>query len=69
MMTTEKQSLILWYAKKYGISFTEARALAEHSNWHKIESYLETWRSENGLPAASSPLSRGKLLSLMKELA
>jgi hypothetical protein len=54
-------------AKKYGLKSDEAKKLANHPKSRSIIAAHEKWRDANGLPAASSPLSRGKLLDMLKE--
>lgn len=53
-----------WLMRKYGLSLSEAMILAEHPRVRRIEADLERWREANGRPAATSGLTRGKLLAI-----
>lgn len=56
-----------WYAKKYGLTYDEARALAWLiENDDQLEARIEDWRSKHGYPAADSPLARGIVVDIIK---
>lgn len=53
-------------ARKYGLTDLEARRLYDHPDHDAIIDRVETWRENNGLPAANSPLARGFLLDVLE---
>jgi hypothetical protein len=53
-----------WYARKYGLTAAEARAVAAHPRIVDLEIGLDAWRERHGWPAAASPLTRGRLLEI-----
>lgn len=51
---------------KYGLTGVEATELANHPRQTEIVASTERWREQNGLPAPSSPLTRGFLLETLR---
>lgn len=71
----EVDQKVRWYGQKYGLKRAEALALLGDTSTsaakvnertERIEGALDAWRQGNGWPTASSPLSRGRLLSLIR---
>lgn len=53
-------------ARRYALTGAEARELSAHPDLIGILERHQDWRLVNGLPADSSPLSRGVLLDMMR---
>lgn len=60
------QYLIRYLSKEFGLTSKEAKSLAIHPKHREIIERLDKWRGQHGYPAPNSPLSRGKLLELMR---
>lgn len=67
LTAAERAHSIRWYGQKYGLSAEDAARLAGSRRSMAIENKLDAWRMANGLPATSSPLTRGALLRIMAE--
>lgn len=59
------QHLARWFSRKYGLSMAEATRMANRDNVEELERKHEEWRVAHGMPAANSPISRGKLQKML----
>jgi len=66
LSAAERRHQVRWYGRKYGLTEDETRKLLDTGRSWEIEGELDRWRDAHGLPATNSPLSRGKLLSLIR---
>jgi hypothetical protein len=58
--------LVRWYSRKYGLTNVQATSLLQTHSAQEIDRDVEAWREKHGLPAANSPLARGKVLELIR---
>jgi hypothetical protein len=62
----EKKFFYRWYGKKYGLRALELDALWKCHRVDRLEQELEAWQKDHGWPATNSPLTRGKLVELIR---
>jgi hypothetical protein len=66
---SEQETVFLrrWFSKKYGLSSVDVTKLLHCERPDLIERELEVWRLAHGLPAMTSPLTRGKLMEIVRK--